>query len=97
MIKELNSVGWFALLAVCFAVMSGGSGCVSPDSAGSDTRPNVLVVVIDGCRPDKFGCYGFDRPTTPAIDGLAGDREVLGVNRVDGTLITVEEIVEAVR
>jgi 2-oxoglutarate ferredoxin oxidoreductase subunit alpha len=31
------------------------------------------------------------------IDRLAGDRQVLGVNRVDGTLITVEEIVEAVR
>ena len=31
------------------------------------------------------------------IDRLAGEREVLGVNRVDGTLITVEEIVEAVR
>ncbi len=81
MIKELTgsrisrrrSIAWLALLAACFAVMSGGSGCVSPDGAGSDTRPNVLVVVIDGCRPDKFGCYGFDRPTTPAIDSLAGD------------------------
>jgi 2-oxoglutarate ferredoxin oxidoreductase subunit alpha len=31
------------------------------------------------------------------IDRFAGDREVLGVNRVDGTLITVEEIVEAAR
>jgi len=31
------------------------------------------------------------------IDRLAGEREVLGVNRVDGTLITVKEIVEAVR
>ncbi|MGB5186395.1 MAG: pyruvate flavodoxin/ferredoxin oxidoreductase [Acidimicrobiia bacterium] len=31
------------------------------------------------------------------IDRLAGEREVLGVNRVDGTLITVEEIVEAAR
>jgi len=31
------------------------------------------------------------------IDRLAGEREVLGVNRVDGTLITVDEIVEAVR
>ena len=31
------------------------------------------------------------------IERLAGEREVLGVNRVDGTLITVEEIVETVR
>ena len=31
------------------------------------------------------------------IERIAGDREVLGVNRVDGTLITVDEIAEAVR
>lgn len=31
------------------------------------------------------------------IDRFAGERAVLGVNRVDGTLITVDEIVEAVR
>jgi 2-oxoglutarate ferredoxin oxidoreductase subunit alpha len=49
---------------------------------------------------------GIDRVVVPElnmglyrreIDRLAGDRQVLGVNRVDGTLITVEEIVEAVR
>ena len=31
------------------------------------------------------------------IERIAGDREVLGVNRIDGTLITVDEIAEAVR
>ncbi len=36
-------------------------------------HPNVLVIVMDACRPDKMGCYGFDRPTTPAIDALAAD------------------------
>lgn len=49
---------------------------------------------------------GIDRVIVPElnmglyrreIDRFAGEREVLGVNRVDGTLITVEEIVEAVR
>ena len=49
---------------------------------------------------------GIDRVIVPElnmglyrreIDRLAGEREVLGVNRVDGTLITVEEIVEAAR
>ena len=49
---------------------------------------------------------GIDRVIVPElnmglyrreIDRLAGDRHVLGVNRVDGTLITVDEIVEAVR
>jgi arylsulfatase A-like enzyme len=73
MIKDLNRVVWFALLAAILVVVSGGSGCAHPNSTPSDARPNVLVVVIDGCRPDKFGCYGFDRPTTPAIDSLADD------------------------
>ncbi|MCP3859533.1 MAG: hypothetical protein GY704_07765, partial [Phycisphaeraceae bacterium] len=49
---------------------------------------------------------GIDRVIVPElnmglyrreIDRLAGERQVFGVNRVDGTLITVEEIVEAVR
>ena len=49
---------------------------------------------------------GIDRVIVPElnmglyrreIDRFAGDREVLSVNRVDGTLITVEEIVEAAR
>jgi len=49
---------------------------------------------------------GIDRVIVPElnmglyrreIERLAGKREILGVNRVDGTLITVEEIVEAVR
>ena len=31
------------------------------------------------------------------IERIAGDRKVLGVNRIDGTLITVDEIAEAVR
>ena len=31
------------------------------------------------------------------IDRIAGDRDVVGVNRIDGRLITVDEIMEAVR
>lgn len=34
---------------------------------------HVMVVVLDACRPDKMGCYGFDRPTTPELDALAAD------------------------
>jgi arylsulfatase A-like enzyme len=33
----------------------------------------VLLVVADGCRPDKLGAYGFERPTSPVIDRLAAD------------------------
>jgi 2-oxoglutarate ferredoxin oxidoreductase subunit alpha len=31
------------------------------------------------------------------IERIAGDREVIGVNRIDGQLITIDEVTEAVR
>src|ERR1700745_2062286 len=31
----------------------------------------VLVIAIDGLRADHLGSFGYDRPTTPVIDGLA--------------------------
>jgi arylsulfatase A-like enzyme len=33
--------------------------------------PNILVVLIDTLRADHLGCYGYDRPTSPAIDAFA--------------------------
>ncbi|MBI4259696.1 MAG: sulfatase [Actinobacteria bacterium] len=35
--------------------------------------PNIVLVVFDTARWDRFGCYGYDRPTTPAVDALARD------------------------
>jgi arylsulfatase A-like enzyme len=35
-------------------------------------RPfNVVLYVIDTLRADRLGCYGYPRPTSPRIDGLA--------------------------
>ncbi len=34
-------------------------------------RPNLLVYLIDTLRADHLGCYGYDRPTSPAIDAFA--------------------------
>ncbi len=33
--------------------------------------PNIVLVVFDTARWDRFGCYGYERPTTPFVDGLA--------------------------
>jgi arylsulfatase A-like enzyme len=41
-----------------------------PSPAGG---PSVLIVVLDACRADKVGCYGFARDTTPRLDALARD------------------------
>ena len=34
-------------------------------------RPNILLISIDTLRADHLGCYGYGRPTSPNIDGLA--------------------------
>jgi arylsulfatase A-like enzyme len=35
-------------------------------------RPaNIVIVVVDSARRDRFGCYGYRRPTTPHIDEFA--------------------------
>jgi membrane-anchored protein YejM (alkaline phosphatase superfamily) len=35
--------------------------------------PNVLVVAIDSASAQHFGCYQYNRATTPNIDGLAAE------------------------
>ena len=37
----------------------------------SSAQLNVILIVIDTARADRFGCYGYTRATTPAIDDLA--------------------------
>ncbi len=36
-------------------------------------RPNVLIVLIDALRRDHVGAYGYQLPTTPAIDAFAAE------------------------
>jgi arylsulfatase A-like enzyme len=40
---------------------------------GDDQGFNILMVVLDACRADKIGSYGFDRATTPVLDEIALD------------------------
>lgn len=34
---------------------------------------NVLIISLDTLRADRLGCYGYDRPTSPALDAFAAD------------------------
>lgn len=49
--------------------------CIAPlvGACGGDRAqpPNVLLISIDTLRPDRLGCYGHDRPTSPALDAFA--------------------------
>jgi len=42
-------------------------------ACGPGEPPNVLWVTIDTLRADRLSSYGYDRPTTPAIDRLAAE------------------------
>ena len=40
-------------------------------SRSSRQRPNVLLVTFDSLRADHLGAYGYERNTSPNIDGIA--------------------------
>jgi len=40
---------------------------------GKKRKPNVLLIIIDTCRADRFSCLGYNRKTTPYIDSLASE------------------------
>lgn len=42
----------------------------------ASTRPNVIVIMVDTLRADHMSTYGYPRPTTPFIDGLAAESVV---------------------
>ncbi len=58
-----------AALALCVgsALLHGCAGGPGAPVA----RPNVLLITVDTLRPDRLGCYGYARPTSPHIDALA--------------------------
>jgi arylsulfatase A-like enzyme len=38
--------------------------------------PNIFIFLIDACRPDHLGVYGYSRPTSPNLDRFAADAVV---------------------
>jgi arylsulfatase A-like enzyme len=49
---------------VVFCLSACGGHTVSPP-------PNLILISLDTLRADHVGCYGYPRPTTPTIDGIA--------------------------
>ena len=39
--------------------------------SGSMAYPNIMIIMIDSARADRFSSYGYERNTTPHIDTLA--------------------------
>jgi arylsulfatase A-like enzyme len=58
---------WIGSIAsLCLALASSCSEEVTGGSRGA------VVILLDTVRADHVSCYGYERPTTPAIDRLAG-------------------------
>ncbi len=36
-------------------------------------RPSILLVTFDTTRADRLSVYGYGRPTTPVLEGLAAE------------------------
>ena len=71
---------WSAAILPAVVLFLAGCESEAPARAGRPAggrAPNILIVVLDACRADRLGCYGYDRPTSPAIDALAGDPDAV--------------------
>lgn len=62
-----------ALCALLATLIFVGSHLYSFSSAPirPQRRPNIVLITIDALRPDRLGCYGHNKNTSPTIDRLA--------------------------
>ncbi len=56
-----------AVVALCV-----GPSCLLPACRRQTPEPlSIVLVTLDTTRPDHLGCYGYERSTSPSIDGVA--------------------------
>jgi hypothetical protein len=63
-------VGCSVLSALCLTLNLGCGGDPTLPATGQQT-PSVLLIVLDTLRADHLSVSGYDRDTSPTIDGLA--------------------------
>lgn len=54
------------VLTVTLAALAGHSAAKAAPQASS-ARPHIVFIVVDALRPDHMSAYGYERPTTPAV------------------------------
>jgi len=60
----------FNSLTVCLTILFIFSGC------NKDSRPSILLIVIDTLAADHMSCYGYHRDTSPSMDSLASSGRI---------------------
>lgn len=70
----------FPATILLFCLVCIQQGCARPEPFAAPVIRDIharvdqiLIISIDAMRPDHLSCYGYDRPTTPAIDSIARD------------------------
>jgi len=63
----MQSAGGISLTLLLFLVFIFLSTCGSHDEIPS----NIILISIDTLRADHLSCYGYSRPTSPALDDFA--------------------------
>jgi arylsulfatase A-like enzyme len=69
---QRSRTGARRLAALGLGLLAAAVGCGS-GAGRAESRPDVVVFVIDTLRRDRLGVYGYPRPTSPHIDALAGE------------------------
>lgn len=62
--KVFNAIAVYLVILLLF------SGC------NENSRPNILLIVIDTLAADHMSCYGYHRDTSPAMDSLASSGRI---------------------
>jgi len=68
--SALDYTGRGARLGLVALLVALGTGACR-NGGGAETRPNVVVLLVDTLRADHLGAYGYPRPTSPHLDALA--------------------------
>jgi arylsulfatase A-like enzyme len=68
------AIGLLTAIVVSVAVLRVRSSRF--DTAPAGPPANLILISIDTLRADHLGCYGYGRPTSPAVDRLCGDAVV---------------------
>jgi N-acetylglucosamine-6-sulfatase len=65
---------WFFILLLSLLLAFPLEGISQPPSSvASDSRPNIVFILVDDLRWDELGCAGHPFVKTPNIDRIAGD------------------------
>lgn len=79
--RSLARLSLLGLLIACTACRrtkptpSAGSDAAARSATGA-SRPIIVWISLESLRADHLGCYGYHRPTTPALDALAAEGTV---------------------